>query len=355
MGLQIPQCTLDQYENEIGERRLLHGVLDYWARQKPDAAAIIHHDRGMTDSWASLDRASSNLAMELLRRGFSKGDFLATSLPFSREHILLEYACFKIGAIHVPLDLRLSPEEVLRSLSLVRAAGYAFPGETRAADFRELGRAVQRHCPFVRELIQLSPPESVIEGAEAFPEVMRRADQASSALRDVFAAAAAAVTEKDGAQVIFTTGSTGAPKPALLTHRSITVQNMCLGAAFFGEDKRVLVNLPPSHVGGQAELLMTTLFRGGTAVVLEIFDAARSLGRDRGAWRQPGGADSGDVPARVAAVGLLVARPDQPLFGRLRRPAGVTRLPGADGRDGADHRDWPRDSPRRPGFVLTRR
>ena len=39
----------------------------------------------------------------------------------------------------------------------------------------------------------------------------------------------------------------------------------------------MLVNLPPSHVGGQAEALMTTLFWGGTAVVLAVFDAARSL------------------------------------------------------------------------------
>ena len=48
----------------------------------------------------------------------------------------------------------------------------------------------------------------------------------------------AAVTENDGAQVIFTTGSTGAPKPALLSHRNITCQNLCLGAAFGFETAR---------------------------------------------------------------------------------------------------------------------
>ena len=54
---------------------------------------------------------------------------------------------------------------------------------------------------------------------------------------------------------------------------------MCLSAAFFDSDRgaRVLVNLPASHVGGQTELLMGTLFGGGTAVVLETFDPARSL------------------------------------------------------------------------------
>ena len=86
------------------------------------------------------------------------------------------------------------------------------------------------------------------------------------------------MTERDGAQVIFTTGSTGSPKPALLSHRGIACQNLCLGTAFhFTPDQRVLCNLPASHVGGQAEVLMTTLFMGGTAVTLEVFDAVKSL------------------------------------------------------------------------------
>jgi acyl-CoA synthetase (AMP-forming)/AMP-acid ligase II len=86
------------------------------------------------------------------------------------------------------------------------------------------------------------------------------------------------VDEADGAQVIFTTGSTGSPKPALLSHRGILCQNLCLARAFqFGPDQRVLCNLPASHVGGQAEVLMTTLFAGGTAVTLETFDPVKSL------------------------------------------------------------------------------
>jgi acyl-CoA synthetase (AMP-forming)/AMP-acid ligase II len=88
----------------------------------------------------------------------------------------------------------------------------------------------------------------------------------------------ALVDENDGAQVIFTTGSTGSPKPALLSHRGIACQNLCIGTAFdFGPEQRVLCNLPASHVGGQAESLMTCIFMGGVAVTLEIFDAVNSL------------------------------------------------------------------------------
>ena len=53
---------------------------------------------------------------------------------------------------------------------------------------------------------------------------------------------------------------------------------MCLAYGFgIGEDSRMLVNLPPSHVGGQAEQLMTILWMGGTAVILHIFDPVKSL------------------------------------------------------------------------------
>ncbi len=261
-----PLCTLDEYERDYAGRHLLHGVLKHWAPVKPEAIALIDHDRKRAIDWTTFDRASTALASGLLRMGFRKGDFLATSLPLAVEHIFLEYACFKTGVIHAPLDLRLKPAEVLRALGQIRARGFAFLGATAMADFRELGRAVRAHCPFVEHLIQFSPAEETIEGAVPFASVAA----APVPLPEV--------GEHDGAQVIFTTGSTGAPKPALLSHRGITAQNLALGLAFdFNERSRVLVNLPPSHVGGQGELLMTTLFHGGTAVILEVFDAARSL------------------------------------------------------------------------------
>jgi acyl-CoA synthetase (AMP-forming)/AMP-acid ligase II len=270
-----PLCTLQRFEEDYRGRHLLHGVVAEWAGRKPFAPAIVNHNSGETLDWATLEQATNHLARRLLRLGFRKGDYLAASLPFLTGHIFLEYACFKIGVIHTPLDVRLRPSEVLRSLGLIQPKGYAFLGKTAAADFREVAQAVRRECASVEHLIQFSPPSETIDAAVSFAEL---AGGDPAAPERECAAAMAAVEENDPAQAIFTTGSTGSPKAALLSHRNITCQNMCLGAAFgFGEDTRLLVNLPPSHVGGQAEALMSTLFWGGTAVVLEAFDAARSL------------------------------------------------------------------------------
>ena len=268
-GSSLPQCTLGNYEQDFSDCHLLHGVVAKWAAEKPRRPAIIDHDRGRMVDWITFERTTMALAAGLARLGFRQGDFLAASLPFLTEHIFLEYACFKIGVIHAPLDLRLRPAEVLRCLNLIRARGFAFLGRMPAADFRELGRAVKQGCPSVEHLIQLSGPQETIEGALPFEQLLGDAPA-----EDV----PVTVREEDAAQVIFTTGSTGSPKPALLSHCNITCQNLCLGTAFgFGENTRLLVNLPPSHVGGQAEALMTTLFWGGTAVVVAVFDAARSL------------------------------------------------------------------------------
>lgn len=266
----IPQVTLDQYE-QYRDLHTIHSAVDYWAARKPEEAAIVNATRGTVLPWRRLQAGSMALANELWHRGFRAGDYLAASLPLLDEHILLEYACFRLGVIHVPLDLRLPPAEAIRCLGLVRAKGFFFLGKTAAADFAALGEAVRQKCGFVEHLVQFSPPADCIAGAGSFADWIRAA-------ADRPAARYPGPTEHDGAQVIFTTGSTGSPKPALLSHRGITCQNLCLGTAFaFGPGQRVLCNLPASHVGGQAEILITSLFTGATAVTLEVFDAVKSL------------------------------------------------------------------------------
>jgi len=93
----IPQVTLEEFENGYADRHLVHAAVDYWAARKPDQAAIVNATRGTRLTWRELQRGSLMLAGELARMGFSKGDFLAASLPLANEHILLEYACFRLG------------------------------------------------------------------------------------------------------------------------------------------------------------------------------------------------------------------------------------------------------------------
>ena len=278
----IPQLTLDDYESKYADRHLLHRVTAKWAREKPDALAIICAETDAAITWRQFECTTSAIAIELLSLGFRKGDFLATLLPFSLSQIFLEYACFKIGVIVAPLDLRLSTAETVGALERLRPRGFVCQGLAPPFDFRELWRTVTERCSWIEHRLACSSQVD-IPGTGRFAllddYVQRGLAKQEIPASAALAEASAAVDENDGALVIFTTGSTGSPKPALLSHRNLTCQNMCLASAFFGADRgmRTLVNLPGSHVGGQSELLMTTFFGGGTAVVLELFEPGASM------------------------------------------------------------------------------
>ena len=275
--MDVPQFTLDDYEKVFADRHLLHGVVAKWAKIHPNAPAILSAEGERAVTWGEFDRITTRMALELMRLGFAKGDFLVSLLPLTVDHVLLEYSCFKIGVIVAPLDLRLSPAEVMRALEILRPRGFVSLGVKAPLDLRPLWKAIQAHCKWIQHCI-VADSEEEIPGTRSYASIVEAADR-NATDEDDTSLTGIAVTEDDGALVIFTTGSTGSPKPALLSHRNITVQNMCICGAFFGGDRgtRTLVNLPASHVGGQTEAMMSTFFGGGTAVLVEIFDAGRSL------------------------------------------------------------------------------
>jgi len=284
---KLPSLTLADFEERFNDRQLVHRVIEKWAREKPSGVALIDSDRKQQITWAAFDRMATGVALRLLECGFRKGECFATLLPLTSEHLFLEYACFKIGVIFVPFDLRLPPAELLRSLALVDAKGFAFTKVPGAGDPAGLCDEIRSRL-MLRMLVQFGTVEEYAEGAAPaailFGDALQLTDDAAAGKRGQnlarsFNAAGGAVVPNDGALVIFTTGSTGSPKAALLSHRNISCQAMCISQTLIRSEKELvtLVNLPPSHVGCQTELLMGTLFDGGTAVLVPIFDPLRSV------------------------------------------------------------------------------
>jgi fatty-acyl-CoA synthase len=279
--MQMARYTLADYENEYADRQLLHGVVARWAKVKPHAIAIISADGSRTLTWREFDQDSTRLAAELLKMGLGNGDFVVTQLPLTVDHVLLEYACFKIGVIFAPIDLRLAPGDVVRVLEILRPRVFVGLGVYGPMDFRPIWTAINEKCASVENLFAVSsePMSRARAFAEMFSSAGKAAETRPGADMTKVDGLASEITPDDAAMVIFTTGSTGSPKPALLSHRNITVQNMCMSGALFGGDigLRALVHLPPSHVGCQTEMMMSTLFGGGSVVLLEIFDPAKTM------------------------------------------------------------------------------
>jgi fatty-acyl-CoA synthase len=263
---------------------LLPNIADYvalYAKERPGDTAIIEHNTGETVSWKQFDRSVAAFAAKLLSIGLAKGDIVATSLPLLKEHIYLIYACYRIGVIIAPLDLRLKAKEVRYCLDKMKPKAYFFLGKTPVADFRPLIREVMAECPFVRHWVQFQKEaDLIVEGAVGIAEFVKDIKKAFllSLLTGRVRKAHREVGKRDAALIIFTTGSTGSPKPALLCHENILIQNigLCVGFEMSSSD-RMLINLPPSHVGCTTEQLGTVLFGGGVAVILHIFDPKLSL------------------------------------------------------------------------------
>lgn len=265
----------------------INGVIDKWAEKKPDATAIIIANTEKQYSYKEFQDSIFAMAYKLFNMGLRKGDIIVTSLPFLYEHIVLGYAAAKIGAIWCPLDLRLKPPEIMKCMNLLKknAKVYCHLGKTEAANFGMIGAAVKKNCPWLEYVVQFSDPDDkyrkgIIPAYKIAQEAKEEIEEASKkpdAIKE-FQAECAKVDENDPILIIFTTGSTGFPKPAMLTNIGITCQNFCLKKGF-GMDPNdiMIVNLPPSHVGGTTEQLMTPLFGGGTNVVLHIFDPELTL------------------------------------------------------------------------------
>jgi fatty-acyl-CoA synthase len=263
---------------------LLPNIADYvarYAKERPKETAIIEHNTGETVTWKQFDTSVSAFAAKLLSIGLVKGDILATSLPLLKEHAYLIYACYRIGVIVAPLDLRLKAKELIACMDKMKPKAYFFLGKTLAVDFRPLIQEVMAACPYIRHWVQFQKEADLImEGAvgiAAFAKDIKKV-YLLNLLTGRVKKARRLVGKRDACLIIFTTGSTGSPKPGLMCHENILIQyiGLCVGFELSTSD-RMLINLPPSHVGCTTEQLGTVLFGGGVAVILHIFDPKLSL------------------------------------------------------------------------------
>jgi len=280
----------NETENSSEAGFLLNSFIEHWAQVQPKKIAMVQHEDGREISYKRLATLIDIFALRLLDMGLKKGDCLATQLVLIPEHVIFMYACFKIGVIIAPLDLRLKADEIVRDVNKIEPRAFFFLGKTPVNDFRGIGRAVQAHCPSVKHLVQFSPkPEAgdVISGAISIQALLRPTKLIALKAANYFSRrlekAYAQITPRTPALIIYTTGTTGEPKPALLCHENILVQNRILsrGMGDFAQGDNsqfiTMINLPPSHVGCVTETLMTTFYIGGKAILLKVFDVEATL------------------------------------------------------------------------------
>lgn len=261
--------------------QLLPDYIDIYAEQKPEELALIEYDTETEVPWKEFATNTKAFAAKLLDMGLEKGDVIATTLPLLKEHVYLMFACFRIGIIIAPLDLRLKTREVLKCFEMIQPKAYFFLGKTDVNDFRYMVGELMDNNSSCEHWIQFDlRPDLIMKGAISIAQFAMSIEKTyiGGILTGSVKSAAKLVGKRDPALIIFTTGSTGFPKPAVLCQENILIQNIGLAVGFdIGDDDVMCVNLPPSHVGCVTEQLCTTVYVGGTAVILHIFDAEKTL------------------------------------------------------------------------------
>jgi len=260
--------------------------VDRWAKEKPNELALIEYNTGEEITWKDFATKSKAFAAKLLSMGIKKGDVVATMLVLLKEQVYLMYACYRIGAILAPLDPRLKSLEVDQCFQKMQPKAFFCLGNTPVSDFRPIitdminkhGKATGGSC---EHFVQFQKEDDqIVDGALGIVPFASDIKKIfiKSLITGKVKKAQKQVTKRDPILIIFTTGSTGYPKPALLCSENILVQNIGLGVAFDIEaEDRMLVNLPPSHVGCTTEQLATTIYFGGTSVLLHVFKPDESL------------------------------------------------------------------------------
>jgi O-succinylbenzoic acid--CoA ligase len=206
-------------------------------------------------TFAELDVRASQAARRLASLGIGPGSRVATLLRNSQHVPLLVHGVGRLDAVLVPLNIRLTADEVAWQLADVGASLLVFDQHTAA-----LAGAVRQRLPAL--------PAVCVDGR--LPEVTRLDDveEADVALTEGHASS-------DVHSIVYTSGTTGRPKGAMLTYGNHWWS--AIGSALnLGNqpDDRWLACLPLFHVGGMAILLRAAIY-GITAVVHEAFDAGR--------------------------------------------------------------------------------
>ncbi len=237
---------------EIIERAMNVGhLLTKAARTYPNRPAIVHGTRRF--AYAEFDARVNRLAHALTRLGLRPGDHVAVLQHNGPEMLESMFACFKLGCAAVPINWRLHPNE------------FAFiidHSESRVAllspEFDVPVKEVRERIPRVEHLVSLRPSD------RAFLDYETLLARESDRLQDT------EVSPDHVAWLFYTSGTTGMPKGAMLTHRNLVAMSMNFYADIcpgLGPDDVVLHAAPLSH--GSGLYALPNVAKAAANVILE--------------------------------------------------------------------------------------
>lgn len=238
-------------------------------------------------------RSAKRMARALMASGVRRGDRVCVWLPNGLEFVLTELATALIGAVLVPVHTRYGAGELTNILTRAEPQMLVYQSVFLHHD---LDSILAKVLPDVTRDVPTEPvsdgaplPRCIVAtdgsrhaGVTAWETFLAGADTISDAELEV---AISAVQPDDPVICIFTSGTTGAPKGAMLSHRAILTTELTVGDIMgIRADDRVLYSAPLPSVFGCCNALVATWSHDACLVVLPTFEAGDALAtieRDR--------------------------------------------------------------------------
>src|SRR4051812_32343307 len=227
-----------------------------------DRTALIAGSRRL--SYTDLDRRTDSLARALRDLGVRQGDRVAGLLVNSPAFVETMLATAKLGAVFVPINVRLAPPEV--TYLLADSGADVFVYSALLAPVARAALSGER----VRVRTQIVVEGTPADGEADFDEVLGSGEPR---------ALGADVAGGDLSCLMYTSGTTGRPKGAMLTHDNHlwnVINALSYGRGLRETDRTVTV-APMFHIGGLGVHTLPLLYVGGTNAILPSFDPAQTL------------------------------------------------------------------------------
>lgn len=254
----------------------LSSIIEHHARLAPDKEAIVWNE--MRFSYGQLNRLSNRVANALTEMRVGHGDKVALVCPNLPFFPIVYYAIMKTGAAVVPLNVLFKPREVAYHLSDSDAkAVFVFEGTAELPMAQIVKEAFDQveTCEHLIVMTMNPTATSPIENAKTLTEITKD----KSEIYEAFPTA-----PDDTCAILYTSGTTGQPKGAELTHFNLMMNsaanfNLHLPVVDFtdNEQKTVLITLPLFHTTGQTVQMNTNLYAGNRCVLLARFEPQAAL------------------------------------------------------------------------------
>lgn len=233
------------------------------AARRPDALAII--DGGVRLDFPTVARRATAIAGRLRGLGVGAGDPVAFQLPNWWETVVVYLALARLGAVAVPILPVARERELAFVLGESGARVLVVPGVVRGTDHRALADAMRRrgHAAPLRIVTVRSVPAAGMDALEDLPD----ADPGTPA------------TDAEAiALLMYTSGTTAAPKGVLHSHATLLAKAHSLGPVHaLRDDDVVLMPSPLTHVSGLLYAVLVPAIHGTGAVLMERWDAGDAL------------------------------------------------------------------------------